>query len=197
MNRRAYLTMMSTGVVSLAGCATSADSRTTTSPSVSTSSECTTDKQRLSFDFEKDYNLAYDSISGFTLTAQPETVAIGDTLTIRLVNTTDKTLTTSNRRHYTIQKRVAGGWKHIFWAADELPYFSGLVSHKPDKGLMWSWSVTEDGLSTERYHVCDALTIGTYRFVFFGVGKLEQGDTTNGGEQNEHAIAVQFDVEET
>lgn len=132
-------------------------------------------------------------LAGFDLTANQETIALGDTLTVSLRNVTNTTQITGNRRKYDVQYRGSNGWHTIFGTKDNAAWDAIGIEHEPNQGFTWQFPVTRVGLSsiTDQYGVCTPITPGTYRFVYWGI-TTEQEE--NEDYETDYAIATSFTV---
>lgn len=150
MNRRDCLVALGGGA-SLAGrAALGGVGDSTNSGGESSGSDCRNARQRLDWD----YNAQDDAAQGLGLSVTPESVVAGDGIAARLKNTTGEERTTADRRHYTIQRRVDGEWRDIFWVTPPATYTSEAITHEPGDGFEWTFPLTQDGLTTGKYHVC-------------------------------------------
>lgn len=129
-------------------------------------------------------DVAYGELKGLTLTAHPESVQRGDELTVTLTNETDEEQVTGNRSKYMIHRSNGGEWRSIFGKAegDTIGYTDEGIGHRPGEGFTWKLTVTQDGLAHTikngggRLIVCDPISPGTYRFLFHGWGRYEDGE---------------------
>jgi len=138
---------------------------------------------------EEEYNRRvrgrYDTVSegpvdGFDLTLSTETVPLSGELTVQLENVaTDKRVTESKQK-YLIERRTDPGWQSIFRGPPEATRGLDAIHHPPGEVYTWTLPVTQSGLAYGWYHVCEPLTTGTYRFVYFGIG--DQGDPALGAQ---------------
>jgi len=146
----------------------------------------------------------YDTLSGFDLTANEDSVEQGESLVVVLENVTDTTRQSGNSSKYDVHRRMEDGWVSVFQpsrANDETPaFYSDAVSHAPGEGFRWDLTLTRDGLGHEIEHgtgylvVCSPIAPGTYRFVYWGVGSNEENQDDPA---EEYALGVQFTVTET
>lgn len=137
-------------------------------------------------------------LGGFDLTVSPETVAVGDTLTVTLRNVTDNRQESGLKEKYDIQYRGTNGWHTVFGTRDKTfdPPPEIAVTHEPGQGFTWQFPVTKDGLSniTEKpdiYEVCSPIVPRTYRFVYWGI-TTEREKKEN--YETDYALGVPFTV---
>ena len=195
MKRRRFLRMVGGGSALLSGCLSSGSTPVRspgsgTSPPDSTDTETGTDPDTetgtTSCEEEYDNRVRglYDTVSdgpvgGFDLSLSTETVPLGGELTARLENVTTDERDSGNKQKYLIERRTESGWQSIFWKEGYPPGWNDIaIVHGPGEGFTWTLPVTRSGLAQGWYHVCEPLTTGTYRFVYFGVG--HQGDPALG-----------------
>lgn len=127
-------------------------------------------------------------VGGLSLTVDQASLAVGETLTVRLENTSSEEQKSGQKREYVVEQRGPDGWTSIFWAEEpaDVGWYPGGVSHLPGQGYVWKLPVTESGLdSAHDFRVCRSIEPGQYRFVYFGVVS-DQNDAD--------AIGAQFTV---
>ena len=101
--------------------------------------------------------------------------SIGEKLQVRMTNITATTKYSGNRFKYDIQSATDQGWQSVFWVGSQSAWSDEAVEHKPDTGFTWEFNFTQEGLSRQTdmnpdYYVCNPLSEGKYRFVYFGYG---------------------------
>lgn len=114
-------------------------------------------------------------LGGFELSLDTRSIALGDTLTAHALNVTDEPQETAVKQQYDIQYQGESGWHSIFGTEMEQPAYNDLAyRHGPGEGFTWELPFTEEGLTgtsentAATYYVCDTLTPGAYRFVYWG-----------------------------
>lgn len=150
----------------------------TASPAESTSEPtCGNGLRRLRIDFPANFELAYRQGFDFELNADPDTVEIGDRLTITLRNATDEPQTTGPKAKYAIERRIEDGWRHVLQVPEAYTPPRGRVTHQPGEGFTWRFPVTKSGFSVEPYTVCAPLQSGEYHFTYWGFPDAMRGLT--------------------
>jgi len=126
----------------------------------------------------------------FDLSVSSDSVPLGGQLTVRLENVGNTPQTTEEavtgiKNKYIIERRTGDGWQSVFWEADRetAVWNDEGIRHAPGEGFTWDLTVTRSGLEQGFYHVCEPLTAGTYRFVYFGM-------------DDDRALGVEFAVTE-
>ncbi|ADE01750.1 uncharacterized protein HVO_A0242 (plasmid) [Haloferax volcanii DS2] len=171
MNRRKLL--LSLGATSLAfpGCLgkqtlNGTDDESSSDPNNTSKSMCD-DLNRLQITCEGPENSAFD----LSIPRSPS--SIGEELQVQMTNSTEKTKYSGNRFKYDIQKKTDQRWQSIFWVHARPAWSDEAVEHKPGAGFTWEFEFTQGGLSRQNdtnpdYYVCNSLSEGRYRFVYFG-----------------------------
>lgn len=162
-----------------------AETGTTVTETSSEASVCGSGWRRLAVDLPANYELEYGQGFGFEQTASPDTLSIGEDLTIDLVNATDSALTTGPKSQYAIERRTEDGsygetgspWRHVLWVPQGFSFPDETVSHEPGDGFTWEFPFTEEGLSQEPFQVCESLQPGEYHFTYFGFPDAKRGLT--------------------
>lgn len=138
---------------------------------------CEDGLRRLRIDFPENYELAYRYGFGFELTADPDTLSVGDDVTVELRNTSDEPQTTGPKVKYAIERRVEDGWRHVLQVPEDYTPPRGQVTHQPGEGFTWRLSVNREGLSVGPYTVCAPLQSGEYHFTYWGFPDAKRGLT--------------------
>lgn len=134
-------------------------------------------------------SVSYGQVNGFELTASADTVARGEDIgfTLMWVESTGEDPTTGNDEMFTIDQKAENGWQSIYRIRD--PPNAGWTSlahpapsneSPPVSWFEWSFTATQDGLAHSTqfnvpYAVCEPLTTGTYRFVYWGLDEAAVG----------------------
>lgn len=192
MDRRRALTLIAGMGLPLTGCLEGAPSdpstgRSTTPPPTderaTTSSadpECEGAKR---MDYLVD-SVVYDTLAGFTLRITEDTVTKGEPIHVTLENATDSDQASGVKDKYDIQRQAGDNWHSIFWGDDANSQHEGWhdvgITHPPGEGFTWELPVTRNGLGREidegvgYLAVCNPLSPGMYRFVFWGLNSDQQ-----------------------
>lgn len=140
-------------------------------------------------------------LAGFELRLDSESYAVGDELTVKLRNVTGGKRGTGNKDKYDLQHHGPDGWHTIFGtpADEEFGWTDEGILHPPGNGFTWRFTITRDGLSGggrtgSGYHVCEPITPGTYRFVYWGI-TIERED--GAGVETNYALGIPFRVQST
>ena len=119
-----------------------------------------------------------------------ETVEQG-TVTVRITNQADDySVFTESKELYDVQERVEEGWRSIYCVTSKESWDREEVEHEPGTGFTWELT-TDTANEREAMRLREAITSGTYRFVYFG---LVEPELQGSGAADERAIAVEFDV---
>ena len=120
-----------------------------------------------------DGDVRLGTAAGFELTAEPETLAVGDCVTFRLTNRSDEPKVTGIQAKYDVHRETADGWRSVLFT-ESRAYEDLGVRQKPGEGFVWRRRLSRAGLSVESdghaVRACEPLRPGTYRFVYWGVG---------------------------
>lgn len=218
MKRRGFLGTVAAGV--LAGCLSRGSSG---GPSTPTDADPTTRNQsnpsmvgtathagRCAMHYEPhvgyvDYPTVTDQLDGVVLTASTASVRLGEEISFSLTNKFDERKGTGNRSKYDVHHRTEEGWQSVFWRpTDELvAYHDDSISHSPDEGFTWDFTITSEGLSHEiqngpgHLKVCTPLRPGSYRFVFHGQTTHEEAESGTRLGPVKAALGTQFTVVES
>lgn len=114
----------------------------------------------------------------FRLEATPDTVQVGQDLTITLENTSEVPQNTGNSSKYFVYYDGPNGLEPV---ANEAPIQSpsfddDAVLHQPGGGFAWTGEVSQEGFSRRisngsgAFVVCSPLEPGQYHFVYWGLG---------------------------
>lgn len=198
MNRRGFIGLVAGIESSLAGCLSwaSLGDEPTESPDQSPpatptlTGPCQRDLGRITTEF----TVEDGPFGGFGLTLSKESVRRGGTITARVWNVTLGEQTAGNKTLFDIQRRTTDGWQSIFRIEDAV-WTAEAPIHLPREGFTWTVRLTRHGLTRihdggPNYFVCEPLSTGTYRFVFFGVTKEGARAQTN------YALGEAFTVTE-
>lgn len=131
------------------------------------------------------------------LYAEPEQLAPGETVTIKLRNVATGARRTEDRTRFDLQRRGVDGWRTVFGIGPgEFSLESGVVSHSPGLAFTWTFPFTADGVAElgaeVGYALCDPLAAGQYRFVYWGVDPASDRPKAEGAE---YAVGTRFTVE--
>lgn len=146
-------------------------------------------------DFSID-EVRYESLGGFKLTTDKTTVSMGNTITIRLKNTSESRKTTGNKQKYDVQRQTDDGWRSIYFTSGPIMYTSEGIMHPPDAGFTWEFALSQEEpqhANQSNYSVCEDLSPGDYRFVYWGVIPPQEEASDF---EDEYAISVRFTVTE-
>ena len=188
-NRREFLGATSGLLLPLSGCITNAGSRSTVTSEPSPAA-C----REMLKPLGKDYLVREGALAGFSISLVDDSIRLGDQLTARLRNTSETVRTTGNRWQFDIQRRTNGAWNSIY-SIPETGYWTDIaIEHSPEGGYTWELTFTSDGLSPDEsqptYYVCEPVTAGTYRFVYWGITSEEESIDPS----TEYALAREFSV---
>lgn len=165
-NRRAALGVLGGALAGLAGC-TSGLSGRNPGPELVPCEE--TDPLRVPGSVDD------GTVDGFELRLVETPGAVGDRLVVELRNATGAEATTGNRYKYVVQRRAADSWEPVQRVDADGSWTDDLAGpHPPGEGFRWEFTFSKEGLSREHddnadYRVCEALSPGTYRFVYWGL----------------------------
>jgi hypothetical protein len=102
--------------------------------------------------------------------------ALGETVTIRLFNTTKETQYTGTVDEYLLEIRTEAGWQAVYgYTVDRpIPFTAEPVPQQPGLSHTWEMPLTADGVTRDFAHdgdvtVCPSLQPGRYRFQFVGM----------------------------
>jgi hypothetical protein len=166
----------STTTTTETGTTSEGETRSTTTDATSNPT-CESGLRRLEIDFPANFELAYHEGFGFELSAAPDTVAVGEELTITLRNTTDEPQTTGPKAKYAIERQVEDGWRHVLQVPDAYTPPETTITHQPGEGFTWRFPVNQEGFSADPYTVCAPLQSGTYHFTYWGFPDAMRGLT--------------------
>lgn len=139
--------------------------------------------------------VGHGTYEGFRLAADPETVALGDDITFRLRNVSGEPRSVGTDGNYTIQDRHTGGWRNVFSTEAGIGWDGSAKSVDPDElAFAWTFTVAETGFEDARYELCDPLTPGEYRFVYWGLPDRPPTATEGGPDGGLHAVARRFSI---
>ena len=136
-------------------------------------------------------------LGGFELSVGRGSLSVGDELVATVTNVTDEPKVSGNRQKYDIQYRDGGSWRTIFGLPDEHAVWTDVgIEHQPGEGFAWEFTFTRDGLSDAvdlqpRYHACDPLYPGDYRFVYWGITSEREASEDF---ETEYALGAPFTV---
>ena len=171
-------TSTSNSISTSAGTETTSNGETQSMTDESTSTAtCESGLRRLDIDFPANFELAYHEGFGFELSAAPDTVAVGEELTIELRNTTDEPQTTGPKAQYAIERQVEDGWRHVLQVPEAYTLPDTTVTHQLGEGFAWRFPVDQEGFSAGPYTVCAPLQSGTYHFTYWGFPDSMRGLT--------------------
>ncbi|MFP8958755.1 hypothetical protein ACLI4Y_18785 [Natrialbaceae archaeon A-CW3] len=97
----------------------------------------------------------------------------GESVTIRMINTTNEEQGTGNAQKFGLEVYTGAGWQDVRVYEDEDGYGPGYTDegymHPPGTGFDWTLEMTTDDLDTghPRLEVCPKLPAGRYRFVYW------------------------------
>jgi len=156
---------------------------------------CDEEVHRLSSPIDE---VRYGSLGEFSLTASETTIVRGETTTVRLENTAGSEKMTGNKRKYDIQRRTADGWRSVYWVPENYEYNDIGIMHPSGTGFTWEFSFARDSLERSTqfntpYSVCEPITPGEYRFVYWGLTSKAERESDF---ETEYAIGVRFTVEQ-
>lgn len=140
-------------------------------------------------------------LAGFKLRLDTEGYTVGDELTVELRNVADGYSTSGNKNKYDVQRHGPDGWHTILGTSvdEDFGWTDEGISHPSGKGFTWRFTLTREGLSGQGrtgsgYHVCEPITPGTYRFVYWGIVIEREGEA---GVETDYALGVPFHVHST
>lgn len=151
------------------------------------------DRDRWDLSFGDD--LRYGENSGFALAVSPRTVAFGESVSFELRNESDARRHTGVDELHAFQVRGDGDWENVL--ARPAGFDGAAHGHDPGEGFEWSVEITRTGIAGSYHEICEPLTAGTYRFVYFGLPDRGTATSSDGGDAADAAVAVRFDVEES
>lgn len=207
MRRRAFVVWTS-GVLSvLAGCQTGApsDSAATVSKATSTrktqssrtrSEDPTTPNNRQLDNVCRDedptvdrfdsWDVRYGTAFGFELTVTQKRLHHDEPLTVELRNINENSKATGVKNKFDIEYQtdsLGSEWRSIYRFSDNLGFSDDVVSHEPGEGFVWKVRTTAEGMKYRQdFHVCDPLSTGQYRFIYWGIGDPDE------------ALAIRFEI---
>ncbi|MFC6951540.1 hypothetical protein [Halorubellus litoreus] len=127
-----------------------------------------------------------------------DVVAIGDSLTVSLVNESTESRTTGLRWKRDIHHRVGDRWHTVL--GNEWGGYGGPQpghEHAPGEGFRWTFPFDREGIETsllgDSVRVCGPVEPGRYRFVFWGINPV---DASSNGVEHDLVIGTEFDVVE-
>lgn len=173
---------------------TTTDTMKMTNPTQSEGGKpCEGSLDRVDFSIDE---VRYESLGGFELTTSKTTVSIGNSIMFRLKNTSESRHTTGNKQKYDVQRHTDDGWRSIYFASGPVMYTDEGIMHPPDAGFTWEFTLSQEGLqhaNQSNYSVCEDLSPGDYRFVYWGVIPPQEEASDF---KDEYAISVRFTVTE-
>lgn len=189
MNRRKFLAAAA-GITSVFSGCISIGGRSASGPTRSPACEKDLDPIRAD-----PLEILPEPVDGFKLSVRPQSITIGGTLTAQLTNTTSEEKGTRPSTVYDIQHNVNGRWESIF-QTDQRAWISPQHNHLPGEGFTWNLKMSRQELTvtepdrgdTERY-VCEPLTPGRYRFVYWGVELPDKPES-----DVDYALAEEFSL---
>lgn len=113
--------------------------------------------------------ISYRNSGGFHLSAEPNSLGLGDKITVQLEYTGDKSGETSVKDLYIIQRRNNGKWNDLFCVKEGPMWTAQAIIHSQESGgFQWEFEASKDGFS-KNYPVCTPVRPGEYRFVYWGM----------------------------
>ncbi|MFP9191170.1 hypothetical protein ACLI4Q_05830 [Natrialbaceae archaeon A-CW1-1] len=109
----------------------------------------------------------------FSMRVDRRTVDRGESVTIRMVNSTNEEQTTGNAQKFGFEVYTDAGWQDVRVYDDENGYGPGYTDegymHQPGTGFDWTLEMATDEFDTghPRLEVCPDLPAGRYRFVYW------------------------------
>ncbi|MEF8840192.1 MAG: hypothetical protein V5A62_01010 [Haloarculaceae archaeon] len=142
-------------------------------------------------------SIGHGSHEGFRLVADPEMVAFGDDITFCLRNVSEESLHVGTDGNYTIQKRHDDDWRNVFSTEAGMGWDGSAQRVDPNEvAFTWTFTVTETGFVDARYELCNPLTVGEYRFVYWALPDRPPKATQGDSDSTHHAVARRFTIQE-
>lgn len=201
MDRRQYLITAGSGfIASISGCITgavepSSDTEVALKSSSSRRQYNRTEEMRSdcadTSRFESVNGVCYDRCDGFTLKSSKNEYHTGERARFKILNNSNNIANTGSKNKYDIQKKNGQDWQSIYETNNWVWTYVG-IPHSPGEGFTWELKLDDSSLDrgvneSHSLRVCEPISPGKYRFVFFG---LDSGKPSN------NSIATRFQLTE-
>lgn len=131
------------------------------------------------------YDVVHESDDAWELTAGPDPVALGASMTVRLANVSEESLDTwGSGAMTTLQFADGDRWIDVSYF-DDVAWGDSAMIHAPGEGWEWSFEVDRESIeSVGKFAICADLVAGTFRFVYWGILRAD----------THYAIGTRFEV---